>query len=312
MSAGSKEREYKHLLADERANSYVFSWFLKISTVQRARFSTAVVTLICGTIHQVIASPVPAASKSDRQASSAQTSKFSNSKTEDEAILARARQNRKMFEDEEAIKDYTAYLKSHPENDTVRAERADELRNEHRFEEYISDLQILIKSRQRSIACEAASQLGKFYQKKHQYSEAIKAFKLARSLGSRTQLTEMCDCARLSGDYETALKISNDIINSGENFAGRLRRAQTLIAWNKPREALSDLNSLIAEQKKYIDSIDKESRAIFPALKRLMQALTERANCFDALKEAKLAKQDRSEIRKIEQEAYNESPFLTK
>lgn len=279
---------------------------IKVAVVNRLQVSLTAAVFVCG-----LSNPASGAPNSSVQRTTG-TNQAVKTRAEDEAILARARQNKKIFEDEEAIKDYTAYLKVHPDNDTVRAERADELRNESRFDEYISDLQILIKSKSRSISCEAASQLGKFYQKRHQYAEAIKAFKLARSLGSTTQLTEMCDCARLSGDYETAMKLSNEVIKSGESFAGRLRRAQTLLAWNRPKEALADLDSLIREEKKYIDSIDKESRAVFPALRRLMQALSERAKCFDALKNEKLAKRDRDEIRKIEQEAYNESPFLTK
>ncbi len=230
----------------------------------------------------------------------------------DEAILVRARRNKQMFEDEEAIKDYTTYLSSHPTNERVRAERAEELRNERRYDEYTNDLKILIKSKDNNIASSAASDLGKLYQKQGKYAEAIKNFKFARSLGVSTLLTELSECARSSGDYTTALQVSNEIIKSGDVFEGKRHRAETFLAMNKPREALDDLNQLTREQKKYIASIDKESRAIFPALKRLLQILADRAKCYDALKESKLAQLDRAEIRKVEQEAYNETPFLTK
>ncbi len=231
---------------------------------------------------------------------------------DEQAILKRARRNKEVFEDEQAINDYTEYLKLHPEDEHARAERAEEYRNEHRFDEYRRDLNILIRSKNVNTAIGAATDIGKLYQKEQKYGDAIKSFRLARSLGATELLTEISDCARLSGDYNTALQVSNDIIKKGEIFDGKKRRAQAYLAINKPTDALKDLNELVNSEMKNIKSIDKESRAIFPALKRLMLALTERAKCYDLLKDTKLAQQDRAEIRKIEQEAYNETPFLTK
>ncbi|HEY9730627.1 MAG TPA: hypothetical protein V6C89_01860 [Drouetiella sp.] len=230
----------------------------------------------------------------------------------DAAILERARRNKQIFEDEESIKDYTTYLSAHPGDEKVRGERAEELRNEHRYDEYTADLNILIKSKDKNVASSAASDLGKLYQKQGKYAEAIKTFKYARSLGVSTLLTEMSDCARSSGDYATALQVANEIIKQGDVFEGKRHRAETLLKMNKPREALDDLNQLTRDQKKYIASVDKESRAIFPAIRRLLLVLADRAQCYDALKETKLAQADRAEIRTYEQEAYNETPFLTK
>lgn len=230
----------------------------------------------------------------------------------DAAVLARARRSRQMFEDEEAIKAYTQYLTAHPGAEKVRAERAEEFRNEARFDECIGDYRMLIKSKNSGIASSAATDLGKLYQKRGNYADAITAFKTARSLGVSTLLTEMSDCARLSGDNEAALQISNEIIKSGEIFAGRMHRANALLAMNKPKLALDDSTYLVNLQKKLIAGIDKGSGAIYTQSKRLIDGLEVRAKCYEALKEPKLAQQDKAAITKLQQEVYNESPFLIK
>lgn len=261
---------------------------------------------------QTSKTPISKTQTSKTQISKIQTSGAYANSHSDDAILERARHNKQIFEDEEAIKDYTTYLKAHPELENVRAERADEYRIEHRFPEYMSDLQILMHSKNVNTAASAATDLGKLYQKQGKFQEAIKTFKFARSLGIHTLLTEMSDCARQAGDYETALQISNEIIKSGATFEGKLRRAQTYLAMNKAKEALADLNSLVSQQKKHLERIDPESREIYPVLKHLMTATQERIKCYDALKEKELAQKDRAEVRKVEQMVYNEMPFLTK
>ncbi len=127
----------------------------------------------------------------------------------DADVLAKARRCKQMFEDEEAIKAYTQYLTAHPNDEKIRAERVESLRNEARFDECISEYKLLIKSKNFAIATNAATDLGKLYQNRKNYAEAIKTFKIARSLGVKTLLTEISDCARLSGDNETALQVSN-------------------------------------------------------------------------------------------------------
>ncbi len=230
----------------------------------------------------------------------------------DADVLARARRSKQMFDDEDAIKAYTQYLNAHPDAEKVRAERAEELRNEARFDECISDYRMLLKSKNSGTASSAASDLGKLYQKRGNYEEAIKTFKIARSLGVTTLLTEISDCARLSGDNETALQTSNEIIKSGQIFDGRLHRANAYFAMNQPKLALDDSTYLVNLQRKLIAGIDKESGAIYSASKRLIEALEVRAKCYEALKEPKLAQQDKAAITTVQQEVYNESPFLIK
>ncbi|MBS1953968.1 MAG: hypothetical protein JST89_07280 [Cyanobacteria bacterium SZAS-4] len=226
--------------------------------------------------------------------------------------LAKARRCKQMFEDEEAIKAYTEYLTAHPDDEKVRAERAEELRNEARLDECMSDYKVLMKSKNSNIASSAATDLGKLYQKKKNYSEAIKTFKIARSLGVSTLLTEISDCARLSGDNETALQISNEVIKAGQVFDGRIRRANTYLAMNKPKLALEDSTFLVNMQLKAIAATDKESRQIYSEKKKLVIALEARQKCYEALKEPKLAAQDRAAITSVQREAYNEMPFLIK
>lgn len=227
-------------------------------------------------------------------------------------LLAKARRAKEMFEDEEAIKAYTQYLTAHPDDEKARAERADELRNETRFDECISDYQMLMKSKNFGIASNAATDLGKLYQKRKNYPEAIKTFKFARSLGVRTLLTEISDCARLSGDNETALQFSNEVIKNGEIFGGRIRRANAYLAMNKPKLALEDSNFLVNLQLKAIAKTDIESRQIYSEKKKLVEALEAREQCYEALKEPKLAQQDKEAITSVQREAYNEMPFLIK
>ncbi len=230
----------------------------------------------------------------------------------DEDVLKRARYNKKMFDDEEAINCYSTYLNTHPNADAVRMERAEEYRNENRLNECIADYQRLIDSKNKLIACNAASELGKVYQKQKNYKDAIKNFKIARQLGSTSLLTELSDCARLSGDNETALQMSSEILKSGNEFTGREHRARALMGLNQPRKALIDLDFLVKTQRENIARIDKESRAIYPAFKMLVELLGERASCYETLKDTKRALQDKAAVRKVEQELYNESPFLTK
>ncbi len=236
----------------------------------------------------------------------------SPAQSSDAEMLATARRCKQMFDDDEAIKAYTKYLAAHPDAETVRAERAEELRNEARFDECMSDYRLLIKSKNSGIASSAATELGKLYQKRKNYPEAIKTFKIARSLGVSTLLTEISDCARLSGDNETALQVSNEVIKTGQVFDGRIRRSSTYLAMNKPKLALDDANFLVDLQKRTIAVTDKESRQIYSESKRLIEALEVRAQCYEALKEPKLAQQDKAAVIKVQREVYNESPFLIK
>ncbi len=230
----------------------------------------------------------------------------------DEDLLKRARYSKKMLDDEEALNLYSKYLNTHPNADAVRMERAEEYRNENRVNECIADYQRLIDSKNKLIASNAASELGKLYQKQKNYKDAIKNFKIARQLGSTGLLTELSDCARLSGDNQMALQMSSEIIKSGDQFNGREHRARALMASNQSRMALVDLDFLVKAQRANIERIDKESRAIYPAFKMLVELLGERASCYETLKDTKRALQDKAAVRKVEQELYNESPFLTK
>ncbi len=81
---------------------------------------------------------------------------------------------------------------------------------------------------------------------------------------------------------------------------------------NKPKLALEDSTYLVNLQIKAIAATDKETRKIYSESKRLIEALEARAKCYDALKEPKLAQQDKAEIIKVQREAYNEMPFLIK
>lgn len=229
-----------------------------------------------------------------------------------EDLLKRARHNKQMFDDEEAINCYSKYLSTHPNDDAVRLERAEEYRNEHRFDECIADYQKLINSKNKYSASNAATELGKLYQKQGKYKDAIKTLKIARQLGVKTLLTEISDCARLSGDNEMALQMSSEILKSGDEFNGREHRARALMALKQPRQALIDFDFLVKTQREKIQRIDKESREIYPAFKMLVELLGERASCYETLKDTKRALEDKAAVRKVEQELYNESPFLTK
>jgi tetratricopeptide (TPR) repeat protein len=252
------------------------------------------------------------AANNSEQRKPAQTAATTGKQLSDAELLKKARYNKIMFEDEESIQNYTKYLTAHPDDEAARFERSEEYRNEHRFDECISDLNKLITSKNPAMASKAATQLGKLYQSEKNYKEAIKAFKIARKMGVPTLLTEISDCARLSGDNETALQYSNLIIKSGDNFAGRKHRADAYMAMNQPRMALVDLSVLIAEQRDHIAHIDKEGREIYPTMKRLVDLLTDRAKCYDILKATKEAQADKVAIQKMQQEVYSEVPFLVK
>ena len=57
---------------------------------------------------------------------------------------------------------------------------------------------------------------------------------------------------------------------------------------------------------------DPDSQASLDVMKKYHKVLKERADCYAALKQPKLAEADRQTALKSEREMYNESPFITR
>jgi len=142
--------------------------------------SNGILLVLSCALSTLCALPAYCSNKSDQNHKPTASALAKNESDED--VLKRARYNKKMFDDEEAINCYSKYLNTHPNADAVRMERAEEYRNEHRFNECIADYQRLIDSKNKFIASDAASELGKLYQKQGKYKDAIKNFKIARRM----------------------------------------------------------------------------------------------------------------------------------